>query len=89
MNTKDSLVRCSKMLHREKQAELESMCTELEENVKQGNSGLIFQIMRTVASAGKKLIELDEVCQRWKEYCEAVMMSTTGKLTIKKVNHHL
>jgi len=70
------------MLRRDKQAELESLCDELEDNAKKSNSRLVFQTVkkltkpfrpRTVAinsSTGKKLTEPDQVCHRWKEYCE-------------------
>lgn len=68
-----------KMLQRDKQAELDALCSELEENAKKGNSRLAFQTVkeltkpfhsRTIAikdNNGRKLVEPEKVCQR---YCE-------------------
>lgn len=73
-----------KMLRRDKQTELDTLCTELEENAKRGNSRPVYQtvkkltqpfVPRTTAvrdSSGKKLVEPGEVNQRWKEYCEGL-----------------
>jgi len=71
-----------KSLRRDKQAELDALCSELEENALKGNSRPVFQTVkkltkpfqpRTIAirdSTGKKLTDPEKVCQRWKEYCE-------------------
>ena len=71
-----------KMLRRDKETELEALCTELEENSRKGNSRVVYQTVkkltkqfqpRTVAinnSIGQKLVEPEEVCQRWMDYCE-------------------
>ena len=70
------------MLRRDKQSELDKLCSELEDNAKKGNSRPLFQTVRKLSkpfqakhiaiknSAGEKLTEPDKVCQRWKEYCE-------------------
>ena len=71
-----------RMLRRDKQSELDKLCSELEDNAKKGNSRPLFQTVRKLSkpfqakhiaiknSAGEKLTEPDKVCQRWKEYCE-------------------
>ena len=71
-----------KMLRRDKQAELDELCNELEENAKKGNNRPVFRIIKgmtkqfqakTVAIKdidNKLQTEPEKVCQRWKEYCE-------------------
>ena len=71
-----------KMLRRDKQAELDQLCTELESNAKKGNSRSVFQTVKKLTKQfqpkttainnrnGKKLVEPEKVCDRWKEYCE-------------------
>jgi len=95
-----------KMRRRDKQAELELLCDEVEDNAKKGNGRLVFQTVkkklkkltkpfqpRTVAinsSTGKRLTEPDQVCHRWKEYCEELYNDDeeNRQIDVLEQNHH-
>ena len=71
-----------KRLRKDKQEELDTLCSELEENAKLGNSRLVFQTVKRLTGSfvphttaindttGKKIVDPEKVNQRWKEYCE-------------------
>ena len=83
-----------RMLRRDKQAELQTLCSELEENAKKGNSRPVYATVknltkpfqpRTVSirdKTGKKLVEPEKVCQRWKEYCEELYVGDDDNIQI-------
>jgi len=83
-----------KNLRKDKQTYLDTLCNELEENIKNGNSRPVFQTVRkltkpfqprTVAikdNSGKKLVEPEKVSCRWKEYCEELYDSKEEDIQI-------
>ena len=82
------------MLQKDKHAELDSLCHELEENARKGNSRAVFHKVknltkpfqpRTVAikdNTGKKITKPEKVCHRWKDYCEELYSETELKVPI-------
>lgn len=72
------------MLRKDKQAELETLCSELEENSMRDNSRSVFQTVKKLTRIfqsrfvaikdvhGIKQTEPEKVCQQWKEYCEGL-----------------
>ena len=84
------------MLRCDKQNELDSLCQVLEENAKKGNARSMFQTLRNINkpfqsrttaindSNGKKLVEPEKVCQRWKEHCEELYGNEEYDVEIKE-----
>jgi len=85
-----------KSLQRDKQTELDAVCSELDENAQKGNTRPVFQTVKklinpfqphTIAireSSSKKLTDPEKVCPSWKKYCEELYDGKDKDITMFK-----
>jgi len=71
-------------LRRDRNADIEATCTQLEDDNRRGNMSNVFRIARKLTSSfkprfqgisakdGKLLTETEDILGRWKEYCEDI-----------------
>lgn len=82
-------------MRRDKQEELERICNEIEENARERNSRIVFQMIRQLTgsfrphtmaikdSRCKKLVKPGKVNQGWKEYHEELYDDKVGNIKIE------